>query len=246
MLKLFIPLLLIFIAQSQNIQALQNFDASNVLNKGLYVNVILSTKQLNLTLDQAYTSYCTGYMFNNNGANQYLSQFVLLTNFSVYSSTFNADQNNAAQWTVGNAPEPVQWSSLGTNASRNDWTWVYADTVNDVYAVVESGEGGDIALILNAYWDTRFTRLSRITQAVIRAGFPTAHYGYYQTNCASYTFDRGGQFPYYAASQALESAPAGEPPATSEPTTTEPVTTEPTTTQTEEEENTENQGARFL
>jgi len=205
MIKLVLALILVTLAASQPYRAIDNFDASEVLNKGLYLNGILSTMSLNLTMDN-FQPYCTGYLLSPQKEGNILSQFVMLTNYTSYTTTYDVDDQKESVWKAQSPKQIFQWTSFGTFLNFETWTWAFQDLLNEYYIVIAESEGADVALLLSAYWQPRFTALSKLERAAIYAGFPSQHFGYYFTQCSSYTFDRYRN-PYYS-SLAAESTPA--------------------------------------
>jgi len=110
-------------------------------------------------------------------------------------------------WTTQPAEQVFQWTSFGSFQNFVSWTWVFQDILNEYYIVIAESEGGDVALLLSAYWQPRFTALSKLERAAIYAGFPSQHFGYYFTQCSSYTFDRYYS-PYYPTYYAADAAGA--------------------------------------
>lgn len=120
---------------------------------------------------------------------------------------------NEAVWESSAPLSAVQWQSLGSMKSFSSLTWVYADTYNDVYAVIMSGtETGDLFLVLNGVWDTRFTRLSKLTTLAMNMGFQVPNTGYNFMQCSGYVFDQNNYYPpygrYYAKGAAAPMAMA--------------------------------------
>jgi len=190
MIKLLCCLLAVtFVTAQMAYTPVQNFDIYSIINKPLYINAVLSKTNLNFTLDNWYP-YCAGYMFSSLGSGKIMSQHVLLSNYSSYTSTFTTSFGAESSWTSESALPVSQWSSHGSHMSFNSLTWIYADLNNDYYAVVLSGPEGDIVLILSAYWQTRYLTLAKITQGVIRAGYTPSHFGYYFTQCSGYSLGK--------------------------------------------------------
>jgi len=217
MIKLVLPLLLAVLTYAQPYKAVSDFDTFSVMNKQLYINAILTTTPINTTLDN-WQQFCMGYIFTPISSNKILAQQVLLSNFSTYLSTFETDLMSESTWIVKDAVGPNQWASFGTFQSPQSWKWIYFDPTNDYYAFVQSTDEGDMVVILTGYWQTRFAILSKLTQAVVRAGFRASHFGYYFTQCSGYTYDRGyypGYYPMYSKAEAAQSvldAPSTAPP----------------------------------
>jgi hypothetical protein len=165
-----------------------NFDIKQVFNKTLYLNAILSTNPLNLTLDNSQ-SFCTGYYFTPLANGNVLSLFTLLTNFTSSNSEFTPKNGSAAEWKSTQPLPGGQWESLGTLKQYTNLTFIYADTTNDEYGAILFGNGndiGDLFLLLSSKWDSSFDQMAKVYAIAANGGFPVPSSTYSFMNCMNF------------------------------------------------------------